>query len=219
MANNQTSNNEDQQANLVKEMLATIIKMDKVDTAFGFRFDELMKFQTVLKTFEKKLSDLIKINETKLEKATERLANSKQDITALNKEILELKEKSQSHRNYITNGLNRTEVDIGKIKSEQSGLNSSFSTLTKNFDELKERVDKKNKIGNVVIWSYRSAIAIMAAIFLYYYSMLNTQINELTKKLDTLSQRPTETKTSDQQTNPDKKPPADNKSKPNKSKS
>lgn len=216
MSNNQTNNNDDDQANLVKEMLATIIKMDKVDTAFGSRFDELMKFQTILKTFEKKILDLIKTNETKLEKATERLTNSKQDITALNKEIIELKTKSQSHRDYITNGLNRTEVDLGQIKSEQSGLNSSFNTLTKNFNELKERVSKRNRISNVVIWSYRSTIAVMAAIFLYYYSTLNTQIDSLNKKIDTLSKQVLETKTSGQQTNPDNKPPADNKSKPNK---
>lgn len=217
MANNQTNNNEyDDQANLIRDILATIIKMDKVDTAFGSRFDELMKFQTILKTFEKKLSDLIKINETKLEKATERLANSKQDISALNKEILELKTKSQSHRDYITTGLNNTEVDIGKIKNEQSGLNSSFSTLTKNFDELKEKVNKKNKIGKVVIWSYRGAIAVMAAMFLYYYSTLNIQIDSLNKKMDTLSKQVLETKAPKQQTNPDEKPPADNKSKPNK---
>lgn len=215
MANNQTNNNEDNQADLIKDILATIIKMDKVDTAFGSRFDELMKFQTILKTFEKKISDLIKVNETKLEKATERLANSKQDITALNKEIIELRDKSQSHRDYITNGLNRTEVDVGKIKSEQSGLNSSFNTLTKNFDELKEKVNKKNKIGKVVIWSYRGAIAVMAAMFLYYYSTLNTQIDSLNKKIDTLSKQVLETKAPKQQT-PDEKPPADNKSKPNK---
>lgn len=216
MANNQTNNNEDDQADLIKDILATVIKMDKVDTAFGSRFDELMKFQTILKTFEKKISDLIKVNETKLEKATERLANSKQDISALNKEILELKTKSQSHRDYITTGLNNTEVDIGKIKNEQSGLNSSFSTLTKNFDELKEKVNKKNKIGKVVIWSYRGAIAVMAAMFLYYYSTLNIQIDSLNKKMDTLSKQVLETKAPKQQTNPDEKPPADNKSKPNK---
>lgn len=216
MANNQTNNNEDDQASLIKDILATIIKMDKVDTAFGSRFDELMKFQTILKTFEKKISDLIKVNETKLEKATERLANSKQDITALNKEIIELKTKTQSHRDYVTNGLNRTEVDVGKIKSEQSGLNSSFSTLTKNFDELKERVNKKNKIGKIVVWSYRGAIAVMAVMFLYYYSTLNTQIDSLNKKIDTLSQQVLETKAPNQQTNPDNKSPADNKSKPNK---
>jgi len=215
MANNQT-NNEENQANLISEMSATITKMDKVDTAFGSRFDELMKFQTILKTFEKKISDLIKINETKLEKATERLAKSKQDITALDKEITDLKTKSQSHRDFITNGLNRTEVDISEIKREQKGLNSSFSTLTKNFDELKERVSKRNIIGKVVMWLYRGAIAVMAAILLYYYSTLNTQINSLNNKLETLSKQLLETKTSESQTNPDKKLPADNKPKPNK---
>lgn len=176
MANNQT-NNEENQANLISELSATITKMDKVDTAFGSRFDELMKFQTILKTFEKKISDLIKINETKLEKATERLAKSKQDITALDKEIADLKTKAQSHRDYITNGLNRTELDVSEIKREQKGLEASFSTLKKELNELKEGFNKKNLLSKIIIWSYRGAIAVMATIFLYYYSALNTQIN------------------------------------------
>ena len=215
MANNQT-NNEENQANLISELSATITKMDKVDTAFGSRFDELMKFQTILKTFEKKISDLIKINETKLEKATERLAKSKQDITALDKEIADLKTKAQSHRDYITNGLNRTEQDVSEIKREQKGLEASFSTLKKELNELKEGFNKKNLLSKIIIWSYRGAIAVMATIFLYYYSTLNTQINSLNNKLDTLSKQLLETKTSESQTNPDKKLPADNKPKPNK---
>lgn len=195
--------------NLADKLMTTMSKMSEVDTAFKSRFNELMKFQSVLTALEKKIQGLIKTNETKLEKATETLSNSKQDITALDKKITTLQEKSQSHRDYITNNVNSLGQDVTAIKKTQKWLETEFS-------ELKTVLSKHNKVSKIIIWSYRGGLVVMAVVFLYYYSTLNGQITDLNKKFDRLSNRLLENKQSEQQIISDKGFGVDNKSKANK---
>lgn len=207
--NNNKSYDGDSEDTLAGKLLTTITKMDKVDTAFGSRFDELMTFQTILKTMERKINGLIETNEKKLEQATEKLTQSKTDITALSKEITTLKEQSQTHRDFITNNINRLEQNINSIKNTQTGLETDFK-------QLKQSLSKENKFGKVMLWTYRSILAVAVVALTYYHYTINSQIDQLNTKFNNEIKKITETRQLEQPTIPDKKLPTDNKSKSNK---
>lgn len=172
---------------LVFALLASVKQINSTDKAFGSRLDQVMKFNGVLTTFERKIDTLIRDNTTKLEKATERLNGSKQNIVVLETHIKEIKQSLREHREYITRTVNTIESDTKNIKDKQE-------TLERVFGELQNKVSKENRFYRIAIWAYRSILAIALIGISYYGFTLNSQVTKLNEKLNTQSKNINELK-------------------------
>ena len=191
MAKNESYGNDVE--DLVFALLASVKQIDSTDRAFGARLDQVMKFNGVLTTFERKIDTLIKDNTTKLEKATERLNGSKQNIVVLETHIKEIKESLRQHREYITRTITTIESDTKNIKDKQE-------TLERIFGELQNKVSKENRFYRIAIWAYRSILAIALIGISYYGFTLNSQVIKLNEKLNAQSKNINEIKGLETQT-------------------
>jgi uncharacterized protein YoxC len=203
VGNNGTDDNSPEDK--LKKVEALAEKLSKTDTAFGARFTQLMEFSTSISTTETLLKDHARLHKEELERIDKRLKASEKAISGLSTKTQELEKAIGNYKESVDAYIKRVDSPLEIISREQNQLSHRFNLL-------QSAVEQEHKLQKVMIWSYRTALVVVAIFFLYYEFCINRNINSINDTLDNLSKKVMEIKSQTDSTNT----PASGKPNPNK---
>lgn len=204
MAKNQ-SNTDD----LLTKLEALASRLEKTNSNLGEKVGEIIKAQASSRATESELKQQLETTELELTKLKEKVSTLDTTIATAGENASKLKETIETNQETTTTKITDLTKQITQTVEKQAAMEKEFQELYEGFLQHTKELKRESTI-------YMALFGLIVVYIIYNTLSLGEQISNLNSRLDSINQQITESKSQENKTDPETKPTANNKQKPDK---